>query len=268
MSDCQQGDSRDRAGTVLIRLKASTIYKYVEANPDRGLAQSMLVCAFIVGMTSGYYCYAGDISSGNPFLISFWYVLLPVGALVVSWRRNRLFDGLGIILLVSPFLALPGFWLVYRHPDLWNAGILAAVKSAILCAAVFYASRFVMGKKPEWDKRITDGTIHLFVPIVMGAYAVVALLLLLIPLDVNYVPKALHFRGEGLMNGADNDVQVIHSNTVFYADSALYGDLMVYLKEQGGYSGLTALLSDTPSRKSLGGPLLYILPIQDHGIPD
>lgn len=267
MSDRRQGDSHVRTETVLTGL-GRTVYKYVEADPDRALALSMLVCAFIVGITSGYYCYAGDISSGNPFLILLWYVLLPVGALAVSLRRSRFFDQTGIILLVSPFLALPGFWLVYRHPDLWNAGILAAVNSAILCAAVFYTSRFVQGKKPEWDKHITATKVHLFVPIVAGAYAVVALLLLLIPLDVNYVPKALHFRGEGLMNGAENDVQVIHSNTLFYADGALYGDLMAYLKEQGGYSGLTALMSDMATRKSLGGPLLYLLPIQDHGIPD
>lgn len=267
MSDRHQGGRHVRTETVLSG-PGRSVYKYVEANPDRALALSMLACAFIVGITSGYYCYAGDISSGNPFLILLWYVLLPVGALTVSLRRSRFFDRLGIIFLVSPFLALPGFWLVYRHPDLWNAGILAAVKSTIFCAAVFYTSRFVQSKKPEWDKRITGMKVHLFVPIVAGTYTVVALMLLLIPLELNYVPKALHFRGEGLMNGADNDVQVIHSDTLFYADSALYGDLMAYLKEQGGYSGLTALVSDMATRKSLGGPLLYLLPIQDHGIPD
>jgi len=228
----------------------------------RILAGSLLICSFFVGITSGYYTYAGDITSGEPFIIVLWYVLLPLGALTVSWPPGKL-DLPSVTILVAPVISIVGFWLTYRHPDLWSAALFSALGSVALCITAYIAGRLFSRWKPNWIEK--EKYFHLSVSAMAATYAFVAVVLCFIPLEVNYVPKALHYRGEGILNDASTDADVISGNTMFFVDQALYGDLMTHLKD-GGYSKIpNTFVAD--ARKDLKGPLLSILPIRDHGIP-
>ena len=243
-------------------LRAKNIVNFDDVIQKCILAGSLLICSLFVGIASGYYTYAGDITSGEPFLIVLWCVLLPVGSLAVSWPTGQ-FDFPSATILTAPVISIVGFWLTYRHPDLWHAAMFAAFGSIALCVTAFVAGRLFFRWKPDWIMK--DKYFHLSVSALATTYALIALVLCFIPLEVNYVPKALSYRGEGIINGASTDTDVISGNTMFFVDQALYGDLMTHLKD-GGYSQIpNSFVSD--ARKELKGPLLSVLPIRDQGIP-
>ncbi len=242
--------------------RAKNIVHFSDVIQKRILAGSLVICSLFVGITSGYYTYAGDITSGEPFLIVLWYVLLPVGALAASWPNGK-FDLPSATILTAPVISIVGFWLTYRHPDLWHAAIFAALESVALCVAAFIAGRLFLRRKPNWIKK--DKYFRLSVSALAATYALIALVLCFIPLEVNYVPKALSYRGEGIINDASTDTDVISGNTMFFVDQALYGDLMAHLKD-GGYSQIPNSFA-SGARKDLKGPLLSVLPLRDHGIP-
>jgi hypothetical protein len=242
--------------------RAKNIVNFNDVIQKRILAGSLLICSLFVGITSGHHTYAGDITSGEPFFIVLWYVLLPVGALAVSWPPGK-FGLPSATILTGPVISIVGFWLTYRHPDLWHAAMFAALGSVALCVTAFIAGRLFLRWKPNWMKK--DQCFHLSVSALAVSYAFVALVLCFIPLKVNYVPKALSYRGKGILNDVSTDTYVISGNTMLYVDQALYGDLMTHLKD-GGYSQIpNELVSE--ARKELKGPLLSVLPISDQGIP-
>jgi len=69
-------------------------------------------------------------------------------------------------------------------------------------------------RKPDWIRK--GQYFQLSVSALAAVYALVALALCFIPLNVNYVPKALSYRGEGILNDASTDTDVISGNTMFF----------------------------------------------------
>ena len=140
-------------------------------------------------------------------------MLLPVGALAVSWPQGK-FNLPSATILTAPVISIVGFWLSYRHPDLWYAALFAALGSIALCATAFIAGRMFLRRKPDWIRK--GQYFQLSVSALAAVYALVALALCFIPLNVNYVPKALSYRGEGILNDASTDTDVISGNTMFF----------------------------------------------------
>lgn len=238
----------------------------LRAVPKLVLVGSILVSAFLGGMAAGYYGYAKDISAGEPIVFWLWFVLLPVGALALAWWADKFFDWSSGVAFAAPISTLVGFWLVYRHPDVWvwsGAGSSAGT-SVGLCLAALLLGRRLRLWRPQWTgwPRRLQG---LTACVLLTGYSAIAAALLATPLDVEYEIHWLSHKGQGILNSGTTDDGVFSwetgSPTGGICDNAIPLDLILFAAENG-WSGVTSNMTRN-ARKSCVGPLLRVLPIRD-----